>query len=387
MAFFRNSAVNLLNLHYAIHTVAVSGGGAFFLIFLLRSGVSAPGVFVSIALILLGRFAIRPLLVGLAVRWGLRAIVIAGTLLSALEYPLLADVDGVGPALVVLIVVAAIADTLYWTGYHAYFAALGDDRHRGHQVGAREAVAAVASIASPLLTGWMLVAFGPRVAFGTAAAIMALSALPLLWCPDVRVRAHVPSVLRAILPGMLLFAADGWIASGNVLAWQIVLFLSLRENVLGYGGAVAGAALVGAVGSLTLGRHIDAGHGGRAVWYALGTLGLIVVLRASAAGHVAIAVLANALGGFGYCLYVPTLMTAVYTLAKRSPCTLRFHVGTEGGWDAGGAAGLLVAALATRLGMPLSVSVLLSLGGVAAMLVMLRRYYATAGAVMLDVGR
>jgi hypothetical protein len=35
MAFFRNSAVNLLNLHYAIHTIALSGGAAFFLISLM----------------------------------------------------------------------------------------------------------------------------------------------------------------------------------------------------------------------------------------------------------------------------------------------------------------------------------------------------------------
>jgi hypothetical protein len=66
----------------------------------------------------------------------------------------------------------------------------------------------------------------------------------------------------------------------------------------------------------------------------------------------------------------------VYTLAKRSPCTLRFHVATEGGWDVGGASGLLAAALATSCGAPLSASILLSLAGVGATAIMLRRYYA-----------
>ena len=68
-------------------------------------------------------------------------------------------------------------------------------------------------------------------------------------------------------------------------------------------------------------------------------------------------------------------MTAVYTMAKRSPCTLRFHVATEGGWDVGGAMGLLAAALATRLGVGLWASILQSLAGVAAITIMLRRYY------------
>ena len=70
--FFRNrtfNLLNLLNLHYGIHTIALSGGGAFFAVSLLKSGVSIPGVFLSLALILLGRFVIRPIVIGLAVRW------------------------------------------------------------------------------------------------------------------------------------------------------------------------------------------------------------------------------------------------------------------------------------------------------------------------------
>ena len=36
---------------------------------------------------------------------------------------------------------------------------------------------------------------------------------------------------------------------------------------MAYGGALAVAALVGAVGGLLLGRLIDSGRGTRAVWY------------------------------------------------------------------------------------------------------------------------
>jgi DHA1 family inner membrane transport protein len=79
------------------------------------------------------------------------------------------------------------------------------------------------------------------------------------------------------------------------------------------------------------------------------------------------------------------MMTAVYTQAKRSACTLRYHVATEGGWDAGGAAGCLVAALLAAVGVPLSVAILLPLLGAAWSFVQLRRYYA-AHAVMTEVG-
>ncbi len=385
MAFFRNNTVNLLNLHYGIHSIALGGGAAFFLVYLLKSGVPIPGVFVSLALILLGRFLIRPIVVGLAARWGLRALVVAGTLLTALQYPLLAEVHGVGAVLVGLCVVSAVSDTIYWSTYHAYFAALGDDEHRGQQIGVREAIAATVGIASPLGTGWLLVTFGPRVAFGATAVIVMLAALPLLWTPDVKVARRAAGAFRAAVPGALLFAADGWIVAGYAFVWQIALFVSLDESLLAYGGALAVAALVGAAGGLVLGRHIDAGHGKRAVLIAFSLFALVIVLRALATGNAVVAVMANALGALGACLYTPTLMTAVYTQAKRAPCTLRFHVMAEGGWDVGGASALLIAALLTALGVPLWASILLSLVGLAAMAVMLRRYYAGNAKAVVQV--
>jgi hypothetical protein len=378
MAFFRNNAVNNLNLHYGIFSIALGGGAAFFLVYLLKSGVPVPVVFLSLASILMGRFIIRPIVIGLAIRWGMRALVIAGTLIAALQYPLLAEVHGVGATLFVLCAVSAVGDTVYWSTYHAYFAALGDDEHRGQQIGVREAIAAVVGIGSPLVTGWLLVTFGPRVAFGATSVIVMCAALPLLRTPDVKIAPHVAGAFRAGIPGTLLFLADGWIAAGYVFVWEIALFLSLGESLMAYGGALAIAALVGAIGGLILGRHIDGGHGNKAVWLALATVALIIVLRALAAGSVVGAVAANALGSLGGCLYIPTVMTAVYTQAKRSPCPLRFHVMAEGGWDVGGASGLATAALLSALGVPLWVSILMSLLGVAAIAVMLRRYYAGA---------
>ena len=333
MAFFRSKTVNLLNLHYGIHAIALSGGGAFFAVYLLKSGVSIPWVLASLALILAGRFIIRPIVVPIAVRSGMRALVIAGTCLTALQYPLLAEVHGLGPALFVLCLVAALGDTFYWSSYHAYYAALGNHEHRGSELGAREALAALVGIVSPLVTGWALVAFGPRVAFGATAAILLFGALPLFWTPDVVVVRRAPGAYRAAIPGMKLFLADGWIAAGYFFVWQIALFLSLGESYVAFGGALALAALVGAVAGLFLGRLIDAGHGQRAVSFAIGALVITTVLRAFAPGHALLAIVANALGALVVCLYIPTLMTAVYNQAKRSPDSMwrRREAGTSAG--------------------------------------------------------
>jgi MFS family permease len=373
--------VNLLNLHSGIHSIALSGAGAFFAVYLLKAGLSVAWVLGSLALILAGRFLIRPIVVPLAVRFGMRPLVIAGTCLTAVQYPLLAAVHGVGPALFVLCAIAALGDTFYWSSYHAYFAALGNHEHRGSELGAREAIAAMAGIVSPLATGILLVAFGPLVAFGSAAVLQVSAALPLFFTPEVAVAHKVPGAFKAAIPGMVLFLADGWIAAGYGFVWQIVLFLSLAESFTAFGGALALAALVGAAAGLLLGRLIDAGHGRRAVWYGLGALAVTTILRAVSPGHALLAVIANALGALVVCLYIPTLMTAVYNQAKSSPCALRFHVAAEGAWDVGAASGCLVAATLAAFGVALSVPIMLSLLGAAALFLELRRYYAAHPAV------
>ena len=376
MAYFRNNIVNLLNLHYGLHSLALSGSGAFYAVFLLKSGVPAPAVLASFALILLGRLAVRPSVLVLAKSCGLKPLVIAGTFATGLQYPLLAEVHGIGIALLVLCAVSAVADTFYWTTYHAYFASLGDAEHRGHQVGAREAVAAMVGIVGPLATGWALTTLGPRVAFGATALVLVLAALPIFWTPNVTVPLRAAGALKAAVPGVLLFAADGWFAAGYILVWQIALFLSLGESFSAYGGAMALAAIVGAVSGMFLGRLIDAGHGGRAAWIALAALAIATVLRAASFGNAPFAVLANACGALVTCLYLPALGTAVYNQAKRSPCALRFHIAAEGGWDVGGAAAALIAAGLLALGVPIGVSILISLPGAAASFLLLRRYFA-----------
>ena len=59
------------------------------------------------------------------------------------------------------------------------------------------------------------------------------------------------------------------------------------------------AALVGAVSGLLLGRFIDAGHGGRAVWLAAGSLAVVIALRAASWRDPVLAVMANAAGAGG----------------------------------------------------------------------------------------
>ena len=376
MAFLRNSAVNRINFHYGIHALAQGAGGIFFLVFLLHAGLPVPQSLLTVTAILVGRFVVRLAVLPFAKRWGLKPMVIFGSTVVALQYPVLAEVHGIGPALVLLCIISSVGDAFYWPAYHAYFAALGDNEHRGHQISAREALASVIGIVAPLLGSWALVTLGPRTAFAAVGAVQALSVLPLFGAPAVAIKQSAPGALRAARLGIILFVADGWLAATFFFVWNIALFLSLGKSFSAYGGAMALSALVGAICGMLLGRHIDAGHGVRAVVIAYTVAAAVILLRAASFGSPWLAVFANALGAVVVCLIVPAEMTAVYNLAKLSPCPLRFHIATDAGWDAGCAAMCLVAAALAAAGFSLSIAILLGLPGIFATALLLRRYYA-----------
>ncbi|MFI5314590.1 MAG: MFS transporter [Myxococcota bacterium] len=383
MAFLRNRAVNWINLHSGIQALAQGMGGVFVLVFLLRAGISIPVTLCAIALIFTGRFVTRPVVLASGKRWGLKPLVVFGCLVIALQYPLLAEVHGVDRTLLAYCLISALGDTFYWSSYHAYFALLGDSEHRGHQIGAGVALSAIVGIVAPLLGAWSLVHFGPRLAFGTVGVVQALAAAPLLATPNVFVPPTAPGALRSALLGVSLFATDGWFSAAFDLVWQIALFLSLGQSLSAYGGAMALAALVGAVSGMLLGRHIDRGNGLRALGIAYPVVAATLALRAVSLGTPWLAVAANAFGALAGCLQRPVQMTPVYNLGKASPCALRFMIAAEGGWDVGCVCGCLAAAALVSDGISLSAVISLAVLGLAAQALLLGRYYSRSAAAVI----
>ena len=385
MAFLSNDAVNRVNLHSGIQALAQSGGGVFFVVFLLRVGLSVPAALSALAAIMAVRFMLRPAILPLARRCGLKPLLILGTIGLAFQYPLLAEVEGVGGVLAVLCLISAFGEIFYWPTYNAYFAAIGDEEHRGQQVGVREALSSVAGVLAPLLGAWALVTFGPRPMFAAVGLVQALAAVPLIGLPNVAVKNAAPGGFRAARLGAMLYATDGWFDACFFFVWQIALFVSLGESLAAYGGAMALAGLVGTVCGLLLGRHIDAGHGRRAVALAYGVATVVVALRAASFGSPWLAVSANALGPLVMSLMLPTLGAATYNLAKASPCPLRFHIAAEGGWDVGCIGACLAAAALAATGVSLAMAMLLALPALAVAAWLLRRYYASGASERIGI--
>jgi DHA1 family inner membrane transport protein len=374
--FFANRDINRLAAHTTLVSLAIGLAGTFLVVFLLSSGLPLTQVFLVFAAILALRFALRPLVIVVASAIGLRRTLIIGTALNALPFLAVIYVHGVGPALLVFGVVAAVSEAFYWTCYHAFFGSLGDTGHRGQQIGAREALGALANVIGPAAGGLMLAHVGPWAAFGTACAAQLAAVFPLLTVPEPKIVKPAPAgTLAAATIGIQLFFVDGWIQSGAAIAWSVVTFETLGARFDKFGILLAVAALAGALGGMVLGRFMDMGHARRSVWLNAAVLTVGFVLKAMVGGH-ELAVIAVAIGTTIFSgLYMPYWMTAVYNAGKAAPCTFRFHFAAEGGWDAGGVAVCLVSAGICAAGWPLWVMVLTALPAVAVQALLLAPRY------------
>jgi MFS transporter, DHA1 family, inner membrane transport protein len=380
MTFFVNRDLNHLSAHATLHALAWCFCGLFSALFLLRGGLSIPETFLAFAAMLVLRFALRPLVLALAPAIGLRRTLIVGTLLFALQFPMLAFVHGVGVALGLFCLLAALGDVVYWTTSHALFAALGEIELRGTQVAERQAVGALAQVLGPAAGGIMLAIFGPWPAFMTAFAIELAAIVPLLYIADPPIAREPPrGAYLSARAGIWLFVCDAWIVNTATVAWSILMFRAVGARYDVFGGALAAASLAGAIGGMVLGRFIDRGHALQLTLVNAAVLGGSLVVKAvcgeTPLAVVTVAIGTTMLGG----LYIPALMSAIYNEAKASPCPLRFHFAAEGGWDAGGTAACLLAAAVCAADAPLQAVILLALPMVAVQYWLLIASYARHG--------
>jgi len=375
-----NRDLNRLALHTTLHQLAWYIYAVFSPAFLLRQGLSLAEVFLSFTLIVFLRLVFRNLVMMSVMRIGVRATLVIGTLLYAVQSPLLALVHGPDVMLLVYCAISALAQAFYWTGYQTTFAAVGDAGCRGHQVGWRQILIAIAGIIGPAIGGLVLAKFGAWAAFGTAAVIELGAIAPLLTLADVPVaRAAPQGAYPAAKWGALLLATDGWIVTSSVWIWILVMFRALGLHYDAFGGGVAIASLAGALGGFVLGRFIDIGHGRRATWLSAIVLAVSLTIKALCGTDPVVVLTVAALTGLFGGLYVPSLMTVVYNEAKHSPCPFRFQFVAEAGWDIGAATASLLVAGLLATGAPLQPIILLALPMVVVQARILAARYAARG--------
>ncbi len=362
MSYFGNRAFNRVYLHAALQAFASHGGEAFAFVYLLKAGIPAPVVLIAISAMFGSRMLFRQLVLPLVRRVGLRRALVVAILAESATYPILSQVTGTGPLLLGYLTLWAFSSSLYWTTYHSYVALLGDNHARGAQTSAVEMIGMVMGIAAPAVTGLLLTMFSPIVAFGAVGLAMALSTLPIVVGPDPQVAAKAEIPRQTQRAARAILFADGLRSGSFHFTWLIALFLTLGSSYAAFGGAMALTGLAGALAALFLGRAIDLGRGLGAVRIGCAALGVAAVARVLGYPVPVFALAANVAAALAWPLYATAFNARVYTLARQSPCPLRFHIVAEGGWDMGTCLSCFAAAALLQMGFsfhwPLAIGVL-----------------------------
>lgn len=374
----RANPLGAVTVHSGLQSLAENTGGLFMTAFLVKQGVSQPLALAAFAALVMTRFAMRPVVLPLAVGRGLRAVVLMGIVVRALGYVLLGFVTRADGWMIAYVLAMGLGSVLYWTAWHAYNAAIADHATRGQQVSLQQAASAGVAIVAPILGGLIHDSMGPVAGFALIAAIQLAAAWPLWSAPDARVAAQVTLDRAVIRFAQPLYCAEGLHSGAVNVVWNLALFVSLGERFGAFGGTMALSGACAAVASLLIGRRIDAGQGRAMVPLAYGCAGLAVLIKAVAWRYPVAAIAATALGALVTPITQVALLAPLYVMAHRSACPLRFAMATEAGWDFGCAVACLLAAGALALGASYGVPILAGLIGVATVTLMLARWYARA---------
>lgn len=371
-----NTAIRRVYAHSALQSIVEGAGGLFVVGFFVRQGLSYPMALASFAAVLLSRYAMRGAILPLALKIGLRNVLLLGIAVRALSFAMLPWVDGLDGMLIAYILLSGLGSVLYWTGYHAFMSAVGSEGALGRQVSVQQAVTAIVGIVAPIAGGLLLVRAGPFAAFLTVAALQASAALPLLGAPNPMVGPTSEPDPALLGFARKLYFAEGVQAGCAVVIWNLALFAALGEHFDSFGGALALAGIGAAAGSLLIGRLIDGGRGHHSLTLAYGLSAATIAIKALAYAHPWAAIGATALGALVTPMTATAMLSPLYAMAQRSSCVLRFNMTTEGGWDLGCAGACLATAAMLHGGSSFRVPILLGLVGVATIAAMLARWYA-----------
>ncbi|MEO9168533.1 MAG: MFS transporter, partial [Aestuariivirga sp.] len=319
----------------------------------------------------------RQLVLPFARHFGIRPTLIVGIAIGALAYIPIGYVRDAGPTLVLFLLLLGLGDAFYWACFHATSAKLGDVEARGAQVSAVQVVYSMSNIIGPLLGGFLQVTAGPIVAFLFAGMMRLLSIWPLLITPNTKIdlAAKIDDKSKRFAAQVYFFDGFGNACAGN--AFTLALFITLGENFQSFGFALAGAAMLGAVMGLGIGRMFDLGHFKWSTAIGMCAVGLFMIVAALGYHNPLTAVSALALGAVAGPLYAAPYNARVYNLSKASGDALRFQIWGEGGWDTGCALGSCLAALLIYEGFSFTWPIAIGLIGTAGVWFTLHQTYQT----------
>jgi len=375
--FLKNRAENLLSAHFGLQNFAASIVNIFFGVYLYQIGIPLWEIFLIWGITFFTRCLLRPVVLPLYFRYGVRRMLIIGIICNAISFLALERVTEVGIWLGIFMLLVAITDIFYWTAFHLYFALLGENMRRGKQVAIRNCMEFLSSFLAPLVSAILIVKINFSAIFWVGAGFLFLSGIPLFFVPDVELpepQKFFPAVKIIEKSGFWLFFMDAIFSQAHGFTWTLVLFIFVGKY-LTFGGLLSLAVLFQMIAALFLGQRFDRGNGKKLVPLGVILLTLTVFGRVFMTASIPAIIFFDVLFILGFLLLYPFYLATFYNAVKSSRHPLYFQVVAESGWDMGSVIITGFASVFLYLGGDLKYIMLFGIFGLFGVAFVLKRYF------------
>ena len=173
---FGSKSLNRLNIHFGLIRFAENTTNTFGMVVLYQMGYPLYQVFLIWGFCLLSSTAMRSIVPYFLSRFGVKRIVIAGSLIYTGLLPMFALLDHHIIPLWIYIIYYGLSNGFYWYPFHILYGVVGDTENRGKQSALREAYAHIAQGLCPLIAGFALSMFGSTglIILGTSVFVIAV---------------------------------------------------------------------------------------------------------------------------------------------------------------------------------------------------------------------
>jgi MFS transporter, DHA1 family, multidrug resistance protein len=224
--------------------LALSMISLFIPIFLLKSGYSI----LNVAFFELGIFVVSILghyfVVSHISKIGVRRSMITSYFLYIILYLLFFYADsfasdgGKISFLMILLVIEAVADSMYWSSYHVYFLGVTEQKENaGKKLGILVAIPNIVSIAAPFLGGVLITGFGFKGVFLISTILLVIASYVLFFTKDspVDIKLENKKVFDfGDIRKNLIFVIQGGTYAATGVMWPLLLFF-LSINLISMG--------------------------------------------------------------------------------------------------------------------------------------------------------
>lgn len=194
-----------------------------------------------------------------ASKYGLKHSILLSVPFQVSYFYLLYQLSSVNIPLALIASLEGLAIAFFWMGMHLEFCKISHKKHRGEEVGKRQAAMVLATLAGPLAGGAMIKFFNFGVVFVIASLMLLLSAAFLFLSKErhVKFKFSVKSLWTgSYFKNSLFFTYRGILVAANAILWPLFMFITLNDYLsLGVIGSIAGLAT--AILSLIMGKISD----------------------------------------------------------------------------------------------------------------------------------